>query len=212
MWAAAEAGGGPGAATQRLLLAALVIVLLAGCATTRAPRSLLPADAQENLLRDLLRFEAKGRASVTTGQRREMVPNLEWTQRQAQSRIRMSGPFGAGSVTVEWSPAGIRVSSGREVYEGAAAEAILAEQLGITPPFEALRYWLLGLEAPGEPALLRNVADNGRTGELTQQGWNIRYDRWVAVAAPGGGVELPGRVIIRRDDLTLGVIVERWKL
>lgn len=197
---------------HRLLLSALLLTLLASCATTRAPRTLLPADAQEVLLRNLPHFDARGRVSVTAGEQRVIVPNLRWQQREAHSRIRMAGQLGVGAMTVDWSPESLRLTSGREVHEGTAAETLLVEQIGTTPPFEMMRYWMLGLEAPGEAPTQRQQAENGRLAELTQRGWNIRYDRWVAVSAGGGGVQLPGRIIIRRDDLTLGVIVERWKL
>src|SRR5690606_31426149 len=110
------------------------------------------------------------------------------------------------------SPRLLRLSSGGDTYEGADAEALLRQQIGGVPPFEVLRFWILGLEAPGEAAAQRSQSAEGRLEHLTQRGWNIRYDRWMPVAAKGGGVELPTRVNLRRDDLALTVSVERWKL
>lgn len=216
MWAAAEPGrsqrgGHRMPAGLRLLVLVLPAIWLAACATPRAPQSLLPPEAQQALLRDLPQFEAEGRVSVTAGERRE-IANLDWTQQGPQARIRMAGPFGAGAITVDWSPQHLRLTSGGEVHQDAGAEALLVQQLGLSPPFDALRYWMLALEAPGEAPSLQRTSPDGRLEEITQRGWNIRYDRWVPVAAEAGGVMLPGRITIRRDALTLRVLVERWKL
>ncbi len=216
MWAAAERrrsvpGGSGMPAWLRLIVLALPAIWLAACATPRAPRTLLPPEAQQALLLELPQFEAEGRVSVTAGERRE-IANLDWVQQGPHARIRMAGPFGAGAITVDWSPQQLRLSSGGEVYQDAEAEALLEQQLGLSPPFDALRYWMLALAAPGEAPSLHRDSQDGRLEELTQRGWNIQYDRWVAVAADGGGVALPGRITIRRDALTLRVLVARWKL
>ena len=51
---------------------------------------------------------------------------------------------------------------------------------GFVPPFEALRYWVLGLAAPGEPPVDVQAGADGQVTQLTQQGWKIRYDRRAA--------------------------------
>lgn len=215
MWTAAEpppGGARCGAgAWLRLLFVACLALWLAACVTPRAPRSLLPLEAQQALLRDLAQFTLAGKVSVTAGQKRE-IARLDWTQHDEAARIRLSGPFGAGALTVDYSPQLLKISSGGETYEGADAEALLRQEIGGVPPFEVLRFWILGLEAPGEAPAQRSLSADGRLEQLTQRDWNIRYDRWMPVAASDGGVELPARVNLRRDDLALTVSIERWKL
>jgi outer membrane lipoprotein LolB len=181
--------------------------LLAGCANLRAPRTLLPAQAQERLLSSLPGFSVQGRALV----RRELA-SLDWQQRGEAARVRLAGPFGAGGITVDFSPAHLVIRLRGETWEDAAAEAVLLEELGFVPPFDAMRYWVLGLSAPGEPPSARSESAEGRLDSLVQRGWQIRYEQWQAVAVNGGGVLLPRRVSLTRGELRLRVVVDRWKL
>lgn len=193
--------------------AALVFIalLLAACATTRAPRTVLPVAAQEDLLRQLPHFVAEGRVAVKAADKGP-IASLHWDQRGEGARVRLSGPFGSGSLTVDFSPSSLRLTSGGDVFEGAEAEALLVREIGLVPPFESMRHWLLGMEAPGEPATQRTPSPDGRIGELAQQDWHIRYQEWMNVAADGGGVQLPRLLHITRDDLRLRVIIRRWTL
>lgn len=195
----------------RLLLAGMLLTLLAGCASTRAPVPTLPADAQEALLRGLAGFSLNGRTVVKAGGD-GFTGSLSWTQQQQQTELRITGPIGVGGLSVTWRPDLLRITRG-ETYEGAAAGQVLLEQLGFMPPFEALPYWVLGLEAPGEAASGRTPpAETGRLGGLVQQQWTIRYERWMTVTLRGAAVQLPKRVVVTRDDLQLTVFVDRWKL
>lgn len=192
--------------------AVLLALLLAGCVTFTAPPALLAPEAQEALLQALPGFALDGRVGVRAGGKGENG-TLAWLQQAQQTSLRLAGPFGAGGISVTWQPGALRLAGGRnEVYEGADAERVLAEQLGFVPPFDALRYWVLGLPAPGEAPTQRTATPSGRIAVLVQREWQIEYDRWQTVSAGGRGVELPGRVTVRRDDLWLRVVVEKWKL
>jgi outer membrane lipoprotein LolB len=187
-------------------------LLLAGCATMRAPRTMLAPEAQEAALRELDTFFLKGRANIRAGDE-STTASLDWRQDAEAATFRLWGPIGAGRLTIDWRPGRLRLSTSRgQVFEGADAERVLLDELGFVPPFDALRYWVLGLEAPGDAATERNVAESGRIGELAQQQWRIRYNRWVDVSAEAGGVQLPRLLTVTRDDLRLRVVVERWKL
>ncbi len=191
-----------------LLPGAVLLVLLSACATTREPKTVLPVAAQEQLLRALPGFELEGRAAFDTGN-----ASIDWEQVGEQGSVRLSGTLGLGSLRVSWSPARLTLTDSRgQVFEDAQAEAVMREQIGFVPPFASLRHWMLGLEAPAEPATARVEPGTGRTGGFTQQQWTIRYDRWMNVAARGGGVELPRRVTITRDELRLRVFVDQWQL
>lgn len=140
------------------------------------------------------------------------IASLDWQQRRDAARVRLAGPFGAGAITVEFSPGGLSIQARGETVQDAQAEAVLLQELGFVPPFDALRYWVLGLPAPGEPPVSQASSGEGRLDSLEQRGWSIRYDQWQAVAARGGGVQLPRRVTITREDLRLRVVVDRWTL
>jgi outer membrane lipoprotein LolB len=193
---------------------ALAMLLLAACATTPPPATLLPAAEQETLLQTLPAFAMDGRAAVRAGKEGSPAFSVGWRQQGDETLLRLSGTFGAGGLTVTWRPGQLRLAGGRgEPSEDAEAEAVLMRELGFVPPFEALRYWMLGLAAPGEaPTGQTAPLGAGRLGALTQQGWHISYDRWMNVATSAGGVQLPQRLTATRDDLWLRVTVEEWKL
>jgi outer membrane lipoprotein LolB len=195
----------------RLALCAVALVLV-GCATTREPRTVLPPEAQEVALRELDGFSLRGRTSVKAGDD-GFNASLDWKQDDDAAAVKLSGPVGAGRLTISWQPGSLRLESSRgQQFEGAEAEQVLLDELGFVPPFDALRYWVLGLEAPGEAPTQRKLAESGRLGELTQQQWRIRYDKWMSVSSPSGGVQVPKTLTVTRDDLRLRVLVKRWKL
>lgn len=195
---------------RQLLLAWCAMLLLAGCATPRLSREPLSALAQEELLRNLPGFRFDGRAAVP----QIGSPKLSWRQSGEESQLRLGSPLvGAGNLTLVYSPATLRVASSRgDEFEGADAARFLNEQLGFMPPFEALRYWVLGLAAPGESPSGRLTDSTGRITEMMQLGWRVRYDRWTGIATPDGEVRLPARMSATRADLRLTVVVDSWKL
>ena len=199
-------------ALRRLLPACCGALLLAGCVTTRVSHELLAVPAQEALLRGLAGFRLNGRAAVRAGDE-GFNATLSWQQRLARSEVRLSGPVGAGGVTLDYGPGSLSVTTSRgEQLKDDQAEQQVSGQLGFVPPFDALRYWVLGLTAPGEPAMEVVTGGTGRIAEMTQQGWHIRYDRWTEQATPAGAVRLPQRLTATRDDLRLRLVVDRWKL
>lgn len=193
-----------------LLLCSLV--WLAGCATTRVAREPLSASAQEAMLRGLAGFQLEGTASVQAGEE-AVTPTVSWRQRGAESRFRFSGPLGMGTLLLEYGPQNLHLTSSRgEDLRGPEAEQVLSAQLGFVPPFEALRFWVLGLPAPGEPPQVQSTDDIGRISDMTQQQWRIRYERWTDVATQAGVAQLPKKLVATRADLRLILVVRRWDL
>lgn len=187
-------------------------LLLAGCATSRVSREPLSTQAQEILLRGLSGFQLEGKASVQAGED-AVDPNVSWRQRGAEASFRFSAPLGMGTMLLEYGPQTLRVTTSRgEELAGAEAEQALAAQLGFAPPFEALRFWVLGLPAPGDPPVEQSTDADGRIVAMTQQQWQVRYDSWTDVATPTGLARLPRKLTARRAGLRLVLFVKRWKL
>ena len=72
---------------------------------------------------------------------------------------------------------------------------------------QGLRYWIRGLPEPGASPTLQTDAE-GRLTRLEQNGWIIEYPAY-AYAAPLS-LELPERMIARRQDLSVKLIIEDW--
>jgi outer membrane lipoprotein LolB len=71
----------------------------------------------------------------------------------------------------------------------------------------ALRYWVLGLPAPGTVAS-RTLDPRGRLAALEQSGWRIRFLDY----GRQDGYELPGRVFAQKDGTRVRLVVGRWRL
>ncbi len=133
---------------------------------------------------------------------------LVWRQHGDRFEIDVLTPFGRQLARLSGSDDGVSLTLSKgEQYRAASAELLLRQRLGWTLPVTGLRHWVLGLPAPG-PVTQRVLDDEGRLQSLVQAGWIIVYDRYRV----GSGPSLPGRVTLRRGDLRLRLVVDRWTL
>jgi len=147
-------------------------------------------------------WQLGGRAAVALG-KQGWQASLDWRQRGETSEVHLAGPLGAGAILLELSPAGLSVNG---AAPSEAQMAALTDRLGFALPFDELRYWLLGVPAPGSSfEITRNAQDRALT--LAQQGWSVDYDRYV----PNRGDLLPSRLVLRREDARVRIAVDRWE-
>jgi len=88
---------------------------------------------------------------------------------------------------------------------------LLYEQTGLQMPVSGLRYWVLGLPAPASQAGAasdRQLDARGRLTRFVQGGWLVRIRSYTEV----GRFDLPAKVFIRRGDIDLRLVVDRWRL
>jgi outer membrane lipoprotein LolB len=184
--------------------AALLLALaLGGCATTPAIRE-APA-LSSPALAELADWRASGRMAVQTGSG-GFSANFDWQERPGHGEISVSGPFGAGATHISRSDEWIRIDTGRGAPVEVAApftdlEPVLSAQLGAPLPLDTLRFWMLGIPAPGVPS---EAASPG----FTQSGWTVRPEQPVAVA--GAPAALPHRLTLERDSTRIKVVVDAW--
>jgi outer membrane lipoprotein LolB len=190
------------------LLIAWLCALLAGCAGLSKPTppgTALPAD-----LNDLDRWQARGRLGVS-GPENGGSGSFEWRQRGDAADVEIRGPIGIGGVHLELSGAAddpsltLRTSDGRTL-ESAAAWSELQSRLGAAVPAGSLRFWMLGLAAPGEHRW--HEANENGVVTLEQGGWRIDYQRYSDEA----GARVPMRMNATSGDTRVRIVVDRWQL
>ena len=187
-------------------------VVLAACMTTRPlplPRPAAGWDQRVVELRHLSGWQLDGRAAVALtqppggpGGPQGWQATLSWHEKNAAAEVHLSGPLGIGSVVLSQTPEGVS-------FNGATpSDAVMAQieaRLGFTPPLDSLRFWLLGVPDPGAAFdLLRN--DTDRALRLTQAGWTIDYDRYLAV----NGDVLPAHIVLSREGIRVRIVVDHW--
>lgn len=121
--------------------------------------------------------------------------------------LQLSGPLGIGGlhVVADGATLDVETSQGQRLASD-EARAELEEKLGFEPPLASLRYWLLGVPDPGRPAI-ETVGTDQRLAALVQDGWQIAYTAYLEA----DGYALPQRLSMRRGDVRVRLIVDRWR-
>ena len=108
-------------------------------------------------------------------------------------------------VAVEGEDLRIATSRGEQL-DGFAARAELERRLGFVLPLDELRWWLLGVPAPGA-AELNQDAVSGEIHDFTQHGWHVS----IGTRAPALGFALPQRLTAERAGARMKLLVEHWQ-
>lgn len=188
---------------RNVVLMALSAIL---CACVSVPTVVPPKKAWPERMQELQaaqRWDLQGRAAGAVGTQGWQA-SLDWRQSAQFADVRLAGPLGAGAVAFRLSPQGMELN-------GAAVNTnphvYLQERLGFTPPFDNLRYWLLGVPNPNQPfQFTANALD--RAAQIRQGGWVIDYGDY----AGNGADLLPKRFTLHRDQVRVRVAVDHWNL
>lgn len=197
---------------MRLSLGAAVAALglLAGCVTAPpvvvGPGADAPWPEQRAALVKLDRYGLNGRVAVAANGQ-GFSAGLRYAQLPHGSSLALDGPLGIGGIRVELDGQDLEVATSRgEKLDGDAARSELERRLGFALPLEELRWWLLGVPAPGEASLDQD-ASTGEIHGFRQNGWQVS----IAARAPGLGFALPQRLTAEREGTRLKLLVERWQ-
>ena len=192
----------------RVAIACALAALGAACATLPGPP---PASgdwaARRSTLQALDDWSLAGRVAAAAG-REGFSGGIEWRQDGDRASIELRGPVGGNALTIEVAGAAFSVQDSRGArIEGEEARHYVAEQIGADLPVAELRYWLVGVPAPGS-ASRETAAPEGGLAALEQAGWRIRYLRYSAV----GGERLPARIEMQTGTLRLRLSISDWRL
>lgn len=186
------------------------MLVLSACAFITTPPPSEPGVANpkawathKSELAGFVHWSMQGRAA--TGKILGWSGNLSWRERGEHFDVRMSGPVGVGGFRAKGTLNEVEVRSGDKTFVTDDPEALVAKLLGWEFPLEGLRYWILGLPAPGAPAQI-TVDEQGHLIDLTQSGWRLAYTAYQQTNGP----DLPRRIILDNGDNKIKVVVDRW--
>jgi len=190
----------------------LIASVLSGCAIIRKPPvaepGVIDAAAWQNHRLELESFDVwtlQGR--VATGQLLGWTGNLSWRQNAEHFDVRLSGPLGAGGFRAEGTlDDGVVIQTGDRRLVTDDPDALVEKTLGWTFPLEPLRYWALGLPAPGQYESI-SVDAQGRLIALDQQGWQLSFPAYVDSQS---GPTLPRRIVLDNGETRIRLVVDRW--
>jgi outer membrane lipoprotein LolB len=193
------------------MAATVVLLLSAGCRTlppgaTVGPGAEAPWPEQRAALEKLDRYGLTGRVAVAA-QGQGFSASLRYQQQPRRSKLALDGPLGIGGVRVDLEGEQISIATSRgEELDGQAARDELERRLGFQLPLTELRWWLLGIPAPGE-ASVNQDGNSGEIRDFTQNGWLVSINS----RSPALGFALPQRLTAERGGARLKLLVERWQ-
>lgn len=132
---------------------------------------------------------------------------LLWQQIDQAYHIRLFGPFGAGAIQLDGSPQTVILTQDGEQLHSQDPEQLLSQRLGWHVPINGLRYWAVGQKIPDKPAKL-DLDQAGYLANLEQDGWKIRYRRYVMV----DGYLLPSKIFMDNKGLDIRIVIDRWQI
>ena len=195
---------------MRIWLVLALLLVVAGCTTapTREPAAEPERAwrAHRAALADLDQWRLTGRIAIRT-EGEGWHATLDWRQDQRRYDIRLFGPLGQGTVRLQGSPGEVTLHTEEGRTTAADPEWLLYRNLGWRVPVEALRYWVLGLPAPGS-ARERELDRYGRLARLEQADWQIEFRDYER----RDGVELPSRIFVSNHRAQVRLVVGQWRL
>jgi len=191
---------------MRPLLAVLACALLVtGCATTpvggvAGSRTVDPGQ--------LTQWMAKGRIALSA-QGEGGSGSFVWQQRSERTELTVRGPLGAGGLALVTDGETIELADGTgKPLDGEAARAELERRLGVKLPLAELRYWMLGVPAPGRPGSGPVQVSTGSVPGFVQGGWVVSYEE----LKPQAGWSLPARLTAATSEARVRIVVDDWIL
>ncbi|HEY4366263.1 MAG TPA: lipoprotein insertase outer membrane protein LolB [Steroidobacteraceae bacterium] len=186
----------------------LALAALGGCVSPaqRPGRTVpLPAD-----LHALENWQASGRIGVT-GASSGGSGSFEWQQHGNKADVKIRGPVGIGSVRLqvegEAGDPQLKLQTGDgKTLESQAAWDELESRLGAPVPAGNLRFWMLGIAAPGEHTWHDPSSDGVTT--LEQDGWRIDYQNY----SDAPGAHVPMKIRASSGTARVRIVVDGWRL
>jgi len=187
----------------------LLLLLLSGCSalpptTSQAAREQAWQRHQQTLA-SLEQWQLVGRIALID-ESQAWHARIDWQQQQQRYTLRLTGPLSQGSLELRGTPQQVvlRDADGERVATDPAQ--LLAAEVGWQVPVAALRYWVLGLPDPTQPAQ-RQLNDSGHLTQLQQARWQIRFSDY----QPYAQYTLPTQLHASSADGSVKLIISQWQ-
>lgn len=190
----------------RLIPIALIAhLVLTGCSLPGTSITARPNSAGDQSLYDLHYWRSEGRLGIKTAKGGSNA-NLFWEHDGNQDRVRISGPFSQGAVSIILQNDLIYINEGNGVTETSPQpEEALRRRLGLNIPVTSLRFWMMGLPSPAGDVIGLHRAADGTRG-FTQDGWSVICDSFI----PFGQGLVPRKVTVQGKGIKLKLLIDNW--
>lgn len=188
-----------------LAVYATAILTTTGCSLLpmKSEKSRLAWEARRELLSGIDHFSLQAR--VSSGGMFGVKGNLSWRQQGERFDMRVAGPFGIGAASIRGEGKQIEIRTAKRTITTEDPERDLHDRLGWTFPVMHLRYWVLGVPAPGSKAEVEYDRD-GRLESLAQDDWTLEVSEY----QKAGTLDLPRKFEVANAEVRIKVVVDTW--
>ncbi|MEW5837273.1 MAG: lipoprotein insertase outer membrane protein LolB [Pseudomonadota bacterium] len=204
----------------------LGLLWLGGCASlpetdesmTPSTTGAMDSDAQrlelwlnrQRAMQKLDHWRSEGRAAILAQNGGGQI-SFDWQHKPNEQILSIKTPLGQNALQLTINPGGATlVDHEGQVLQGEDGESLLQQALGWSVPIEFMRAWLLGLPATRSDSYTLDA--QGRLLTLESQGWVIEYKRYGNDGETSQGFSLPSKLELRRSELTLRLVIDRWQM
>lgn len=184
----------------------ILIFTLSACTSVSTPPHLPISWQQREIdLSRLNHWELSGKLAAKTSESSDSG-TFNWLQQENNYTLTLSGPLGAEQLKLQGGPgwALLETAKGKR-HQAKSPEALLAQQWGIHLPVSYLKFWIRGLPVPHLPYQSRfDSAD--RLVDLIQQDWRIQFLAYKT----SNNIDLPHKIIITSENLTIKLVLYQW--
>ena len=178
----------------------ILLLALSACAgAPRIPSVTVPPQ------REAAVFNLNGRFAVHHLEQR-YSGGLRWQHQPSRDELLLQGPLGFTVARVASDARSATLERNGKSYAAQDVESLMQQVLGWGLPLPVLHHWLLGAADTASPSDIERDA-LGRIAVLRQAGWEVRYQRYADEGAGG----LPSRILLRRDDLEVQLLLDEWE-
>ena len=129
------------------LLTALVFTQLTGCSSINHNAKLQYQPSTESpALSSLDQWKLNAKLGIRSAQKAQSI-SLIWQQLGTNYSIKLQGPMGFGSATIDGNKQQATIQQGSKNLTG-APDHLSAELLGVPLSIEAMNWWVKGLASP----------------------------------------------------------------
>ena len=195
---------------MRIMVAVAACLMLVSCSS----RQLVATDrdaaefAYQQRAKDLRllnSWDLTGKLSVDDGENGGSG-RLSWQVRADAFLMNFRGALGRGAWQIKSRPGFAELTrSDGSISRADSLDKLLEAEVGWHIPVIALKWWALGVAAPGDADMLE-LDSSGRVLAMQQDGWNITYSRYRQF----GEIELPARMDAVRGRYRVKMAVSNW--
>lgn len=194
------------------LIFLLAVISLTACTTPPTHKPVADPDKKweqrKSELSEINDWVLNGRVAIVNGDESWHL-SMDWQRHGDKYILDLSGPFGAGHAQLTATADGvILVDSDKNFFYADSPDRLLREVTGVRMPVQSLLYWMRGIPNWNTAKQKESIDEFGRLQQLQQDGWRVRFKRYVDVDA----FEMPQKVFIDGHDLKVKLFVDEWDL